>query len=105
MESVKAQVRNGRLLLDEPSDLPEGQVVELVPLDLVLARNGDYLDDTERAELHRALEESLEQADRGETMDAFEFLARLAAKLRECRCSPPYYAWSQSGGWAFALSY
>ncbi len=30
MISVRARVRNGRLVLDEPTDLPEGTVVELV---------------------------------------------------------------------------
>lgn len=29
MESLKAIVRNGRLILDAPTDLPEGSVVEL----------------------------------------------------------------------------
>ncbi len=32
MQPLKAHVHNGRLLLDEPTDLPEGEVVELVPL-------------------------------------------------------------------------
>ena len=61
MRPLKAHVHNGRLVLDEPTELPEGEVVELVPLDEVLARGGDYLDDEERAELHRALEESIAQ--------------------------------------------
>lgn len=47
VEPLKAHVHNGRLLLDEPTELPEGEVVELVPLDEVLARGGDYLDDEE----------------------------------------------------------
>ena len=34
----KAHVRNGRLLLDEPTDLPEGTEVDLVPLDAELGR-------------------------------------------------------------------
>ena len=31
MTPLKARVKNGRLVLDEPTDLPEGDVVELVP--------------------------------------------------------------------------
>jgi hypothetical protein len=31
MLPLKAHVKNGRLVLDEPTDLPEGDVVELVP--------------------------------------------------------------------------
>ena len=41
MHALKAHVQNGRLVLDEPTDLPEGEVVELVPLDEVLANGGD----------------------------------------------------------------
>ena len=36
MDPVKARVKNGRLVLDEPTDLPEGKEIELVPLDDVL---------------------------------------------------------------------
>jgi hypothetical protein len=79
MQPLKAHVHNGRLVLDEPTDLPEGEVVELVPLDEVLARGGDYLDDEERAELHRALEESIAQADAGQLIDADDVLAELRA--------------------------
>jgi hypothetical protein len=77
MQPLKARVHNGRLVLDEPTDLPEGEVVELVPLDEVLARGGDYLDDEERAELHRALEESIAEVDAGQLVDAEDVLAEL----------------------------
>jgi len=33
MQPLKAHVKNGRLVLDEPTDLPEGEEIELVPLD------------------------------------------------------------------------
>ena len=36
MQPLKAHVKNGRLVLDEPTDLPEGKEIELVPLDDVL---------------------------------------------------------------------
>jgi hypothetical protein len=79
-EPVNAVVKNGRLVLDEPTDLPEGQVVELVPLDEVLARGGDYLDEEERAELHRELEESIAEVEAGaELIDAEDLLAELRA--------------------------
>ena len=32
MMTLKAQVRAGRLVLDEPTDLPEGTEVELTPV-------------------------------------------------------------------------
>jgi hypothetical protein len=83
MQPLKAHVHNGRLVLDEPTDLPEGEVVELVPLDQVLARGGDYLDDEERAALHRSIEEGIDDFERGDTEDAFEFLARLKARRED----------------------
>jgi hypothetical protein len=79
MQPLKARVRKGRLVLDEPTDLPEGQEVELVPVDEVLARGGDYLDDEERAALHRELEASIAEAEAGELVDMDEVLAELRA--------------------------
>jgi hypothetical protein len=62
-----------------PTDLPEGEEVELVLLDDVLERGGDYLDDEERARLHEALREGIEQMKTGQTIDAAEALAELRA--------------------------
>src|SRR5678815_411418 len=59
MHALKARVENGRLKLDEPTDLPDGQTVELAPIAEVLALGGDNLDDEERAALHQALQPSL----------------------------------------------
>lgn len=91
MQPVKARVRNGRLVLDEPTDRPEGEEIELVPLDEVLARGGDYLDSDERAALHRSLDEGVEDFEKGDTEDAFEVLARLRARRedRDRQASPP----------------
>ncbi len=79
MQALRAQVRGGRLVLDEPTDLPEGQVVELVPMDDLLANGGDYLDDADRAALHRSIDAGIDDFEQGETEDAFNFLARLKA--------------------------
>lgn len=70
MHALKAQVKHGRLVLDEPTDLPDGEVVELIPVDDVLASGGDYLDDEDRAALHRELELSLVEAKAGKLIDA-----------------------------------
>ncbi len=72
MQPLKAHVKNGRLVLDEPTDLPEGEVVELVPV-------GDDLDDNDRAALHESIRESIEQMERGELIDGEEALAELRA--------------------------
>ncbi|MCL2776767.1 MAG: hypothetical protein FWD73_02095 [Polyangiaceae bacterium] len=79
MQPLKAHVKKGRLVLDEPTDLPEGEVIELVPLDEVLANGGDDLDDEERAALHAELEASIAEAKSGELVDADAIFAELRA--------------------------
>jgi hypothetical protein len=78
MQPLKAHVHNGRLLLDEPTELPEGEVVYLRPLDAIVAASGDDLDDEDRAALHRDLDASIAEAERGET----EEFATVIAELR-----------------------
>jgi hypothetical protein len=79
-EPMQAVVKHGRLVLDEPTNLPEGEVVELVPIDEVLARGGDYLDEDDRAALHEELEASISEMDNGQLIDAEEVLAELRAQ-------------------------
>jgi hypothetical protein len=79
MQPLKAHVHNGRLVLDEPTDLPEGEVIELVPLDAALADGEDDLDDEERAALHAELAASIAEAKAGTLVDADEVLADLRA--------------------------
>jgi hypothetical protein len=67
-----AQVKNGRLILDEATDLPEGTKV---PLEI--ADDWDGLDDEERAALHESLRESIEQMRAGQTIDIEQALAEL----------------------------
>ena len=73
--TIMARVRSGRLVLDEPTDLPEGAEVELLPLD-----PGDWLDETERAELHRALRESDVDVAQNRLVDAEEILRELRSR-------------------------
>jgi hypothetical protein len=80
MRALKAHVRGGRLVLDEPTDLPEGEDVELVPLDDVLASGGDYLDEEERRQLHESIERGLEDVRAGRTVDAQQVIAKLRAR-------------------------
>jgi hypothetical protein len=83
MQTVKAQVRNGRLVVDEPTDLPEGKVIELVLVDDLLTRGEDSLDDSEREALHRSIEEGFDDFESGDVEDAFEFLARLKSRRED----------------------
>jgi hypothetical protein len=71
MQPLKAQVRNGRLVLDAPTDLPDGTEVELLPTDA-----WDGLDD-DRRKLHEALVRSEEDVRAGRIVPADEFLAEL----------------------------
>jgi hypothetical protein len=105
MQLRKAVVRNGRLTLDEPTDLPEGTVVELTELRSSEQRRqesgGDLLvqevdlddpsnnrvvniaDEMEPDELDRfrkRLRVSLAQAEAGKLIPADEVFAKLRAK-------------------------
>ena len=73
--SLRAVVKDGRLVVDEPTTLPEGTV-----LDLVVDDEGDDLDATERAALHAHLESSWEASRRGEFVPAEHVLAELRRK-------------------------
>jgi hypothetical protein len=81
MSALKARVENGRLRLDEPTELPEGRVVELVPVDEVLAEGGDDLDDVERAALHQSIDESIEDEATGNVADLSKIIAELRTRL------------------------
>jgi hypothetical protein len=81
VKHYEAQVKNGRLVMDEPTELPEGTIIELVSIDFVLANGGDVMDKEERAALDRELETSLAEAEAGELLDFGEVLADLRGKL------------------------
>ena len=73
--TLKARVKAGRLVVDEPTDLPEGTVIELLPLD-----PGDWLTDEDRAALHRALRDSAEDVAAGRLVDAEIILRALRSR-------------------------
>jgi hypothetical protein len=81
VQPLKAHVKNGRLVLDEPTDLPEGEVVYLQLADGVVADERDDLDDGERAALHAELDASIAEADAGETEDFAKVLTELRQRL------------------------
>ncbi|GAC1365439.1 MAG: hypothetical protein NVS3B10_31010 [Polyangiales bacterium] len=73
---VRARVRKGRLILDAPTDLPDGAEVSLEVVDDVLAAElGD-----ERAALEESIERARAQGQRGEGIDGAEYVASLRAK-------------------------
>ena len=74
MQPLRARVHNGRLVLDEPTDLPEGAEVSLAVVD------DDEMTDEERARLHAALERSMAQAKAGKLIEADEVIGKLLAR-------------------------
>ena len=73
--TIKARVRAGRLLVDEPTDMPDGTEVELLPLD-----PGDWLNEADRAALHEALRESDTDVATGNLVDAGDVLRELRSR-------------------------
>ena len=72
---VKAHVQDGRLVIDEPTDLPERTEIDLLGLD-----PGDWLDEVDRAALHEALRQSDADVAAGRLVDAEEILKELKSR-------------------------
>lgn len=73
MNTLRARVRNGVLVLEEPTELPEGAEFEVKLVD-----PDDELDDEEREELHASLAHSIRQIKAGEPpVDGEALIARL----------------------------
>ena len=72
MSPLRARVEKGRLVLDEPTTLPDGTVIDLVADD-----EGDNLTEDERRILHEALEASWNSAEAGRLRPASEILGEL----------------------------
>lgn len=70
---LHARVKGGRFVIDEPANLPDGSVIELVPVD-------DLMDASERAALEASIARGLAEADRGEAIPSEEAMRRLRAK-------------------------
>jgi len=75
MSTIRARVRNGRLIVDEPTHLPEG-----TELDLVIDDAGDDFDESERAALDAAITRAWASVQAGEGRLAADVLADLAKR-------------------------
>ncbi len=79
-QPLKAVVRNGRLTLDEPTDLPEGKEVHVVLVD----DDGDFaapwMDTDEASAFNASMAASIADEDAGRVMDADVVLAELRAQ-------------------------
>lgn len=72
MTPLRARVENGRLHLDEPTELPDG-----TELDLVVDDEGDDLTENERQALHSALSRSWASAEAGKLRPASAIIEEL----------------------------
>lgn len=70
--SIRAKVSSGRIVVDEPTLLPEGTT-----LNLVVDDEGDDLDDAERAALDAHLAAAWMSAQAGKLRPADELVAEL----------------------------
>ena len=74
MNALKAHVKNGQIVLDDPGELEEGAELLVFPV-------SDEMDAADRAELNAMLDESFQQLDAGDTVDGPTYLAELRARL------------------------
>jgi hypothetical protein len=77
MMTLKAHVKNGQLVLDEPAELPEGVEADIL---LHIADPHEEMDAEERAELLRSIDEGLAAGDAGDEVEFDEYLAALRAR-------------------------
>lgn len=73
--ALRARVHNGRITLDEPTDLPDGTILELVP-----AVEVDDLEDEDREKLHAAMRRGIEQGRNGQARPIEEAMAEIRAR-------------------------
>jgi hypothetical protein len=74
MRALKAHIKGGQVVLDEPTLLPEGAEIELTLVE------HDEFSPEERARLDASLERSLEQARAGQLVDGDEVIRKLLAR-------------------------
>ena len=70
MSPLRARVTNGRLVLNEPTTLPEGTEVELALVE-------DELDDADRARLHDELDAADDELRAGKWIPGEQLIAAL----------------------------
>ena len=74
MTVIKATVRNGRIVVDEPTNLPDGHEVELCVL------NDDGMSEDERRRLHASIARGIRDGRAGRERDFDSFMDELDAE-------------------------
>ncbi len=75
MDGFRARVKDGRLILDQPTSLPDGTT-----LDLVVDDEGDDLTPPERKALHEAIAKAWESAKEGKLRPADDLIRELRTR-------------------------
>ena len=75
MSNLRARVKDGRLILDQPTTLPDGTT-----LDLVLDDEGDDLTPQERKALDDAIATAWDSAKAGRVISAQDLLRELRSR-------------------------
>lgn len=73
MQALKAHVRSGRIVADDPTDLPEGSELEIMVV------GNDALDEEDERELMGLLELAMDDEDAGRTVNTEAFLEEVRA--------------------------
>src|SRR5689334_19678425 len=74
MQVIRTTVRNGRIVVDEPTTLPDGHEVELRVL------NDDGMSEEERQQLHASIARGIRDGRAGREMDLDSFMDQLDAE-------------------------
>ena len=74
MQVIRATVRNGRIVVDEPTTLPDGHEVALGVL------NDDEMTDAERRRLHASIARGIRDGQAGRELDLDSFVDQLDAE-------------------------
>ena len=74
MSTLKAIVSGGRAIIEDVGDYPDGT-------ELVLSVVDDEMTDESRAQLHAAIEQSIEEYEAGLALPAETLLAEMRAQL------------------------
>ncbi len=77
MNALKAHVKNGQIVLDEPVELPEGAEADVL---VHVADPHDQMDEQERAALLQAIDEGLADVDAGEVYELKQVIASLGTR-------------------------
>jgi len=81
MQPLKAHFQNGQVVLDEPTDMPNGTELYVVPAAQLKGVDvGDDLDDEERAALDESIRAGIDDMEAGRTIDAKTAIAQLRSR-------------------------